>query len=120
MLTQLITIMGFQLAGEAVATTSGLILPGPLWGLLLFFAYLQLRGGPSQEMAATGAWLIDHLGLLFVPAGAAIMSFGAALLADATAIAVALVLSTCLGILVSGLVGDMATNQGETAFVKDG
>ena len=49
--------------------------------------------------------LIDHLGLLFVPAGAAIMSFGPLLLVDGKAIGVSLVISTALGIVVGGLIG---------------
>jgi holin-like protein len=118
MLTQLMVIMGFQLAGEALAAGSGVGLPGPLCGLLMLLAYLQLRGGASEQLAATGSWLIDHLGLLFVPAGVAIMTLGPLLVDDARAIAAALILSTCLAILVSGLVGGTAASS-ESARVLE-
>jgi len=49
MLTDLITIMAFQLAGEVVALISGLPLPGPLWGLLFLLGYLHVRGGPFNR-----------------------------------------------------------------------
>ena len=120
MLAHLISIMAFQLAGEVVALTSGLPLPGPLWGLLFLLGYLHMRGGPSHELAKAGGWLIDHLGLLFVPAGAAIMSFAPLLLSDAAAIAAALVISTCCGILVSGLLGGtIASNDSPSALPEE-
>jgi holin-like protein len=120
MLTDLITIMAFQLAGEVVTLISGLPLPGPLWGLLFLLGYLHVRGGPSNDLAAAGGLLIDHLGLLFVPAGAAIMSFAPLLLGDAAAIAAALVLSTCCGILVSGLLGGtIASKDSATALPEE-
>ena len=78
MLKNIAILMGFQLAGEALVTSLGLAFPGPLCGLLLLLGWLRLNGGPSQELAATSATLIDHLGLLFVPAGAAIVTFGPA------------------------------------------
>jgi holin-like protein len=105
MLAQLLLITGFQLAGEALTAGLGLNFPGPLCGLLLLLLYLGLRGGASPDLDRAASSLVDHLGLLFVPAGTAIVGFGALLLSDGMAIAAALVLSTGLAILVSGLVG---------------
>ena len=63
--------------------------------------------------------LIDHLGLLFVPAGAAILSFASQLLDDGRAIAAALVISTCLGILVSGYIGGtLSSSEGHAPAPK--
>jgi holin-like protein len=105
MLAHLLILMGFQLAGEVIVTTLGLVFPGPLCGLLLLLGWLHLRGGPSEGLARVGSGLVDHLGLLFVPAGTAIIGFGALLLSDGLAIGAALLLSTCLAIGVSGLLG---------------
>jgi holin-like protein len=105
MLAQLLVLMGFQLAGEVIVTNLGLVFPGPLCGLLLLLGWLHLRGGPSENLARVGTGLVDKLGLLFVPAGTAIISFGALLLSDGLAIGAALLLSTGLAICVSGLLG---------------
>jgi holin-like protein len=105
MLAQLLVLMGFQLAGEVIVTSLGLVFPGPLCGLLLLLGWLHLRGGPSENLARVGTGLVDNLGLLFVPAGTAIISFGALLLSDGLAIGAALLLSTGLAICVSGLLG---------------
>jgi holin-like protein len=118
MLAQLLIIMGFQLAGEALVSGLGLSFPGPLCGLLLLFAWLNWRGGPSAELSQAAGMLVDHLGLLFVPAGAAIVGFGALLLADAVAIVGALLLSTGLAILVTGLLGATDVSQPTSSFPK--
>ena len=103
MIKQLILLMGFQLAGEVIVSSLGLVFPGPLCGMLLLLGWLQLRGGPSEDLNRVGTVFVDNLGLLFVPAGTAIISFGALLLSDGLAIGAALLLSTGLAILVSGL-----------------
>src|SRR6516162_5714018 len=105
MLAHLIALMGFQLAGELLVEALGVGFPGPLCGMLLLLGWLHIRGGPSEGLARTGAVVTDHLGLLFVPAGAAIMNFGALLLSDGPAVAAALILSTALAICVSGILG---------------
>ena len=105
MIAQLVLIMGFQLAGEFVATSLQLTFPGPLCGLMLLLGWLSLKGGPSEDLDRAASILVDHLGLLFVPAGTAIIGFGTLLLTDGVAIAGALLLSTGLAILVTGLLG---------------
>lgn len=97
--------MGFQLAGEFAATSLQLTFPGPLCGLMLLLGWLSLKGGPSEDLDRAASILVNHLGLLFVPAGTAIIVFGTLLLSDGVAIAGALLLSTGLAILVTGLLG---------------
>ena len=111
MIGQLLLIMSFQLAGEAIVALVGLNFPGPLCGLLLMLAWLALRGGPSEELSSAAGTLVDHLGLLFVPAGAAIIGFGTLLLSDGMAIAGALLLSTGFAIAVAGLLGGAPSAQ---------
>jgi holin-like protein len=108
---QLLIIMGFQLAGEALVSACGLSFPGPLCGLLLLLAWLNYTGGPSAQLSRAADILVDHLGLLFVPAGAAIIGFGALLFADSVAIVGALLLSTGLAILITGLLGAAEVSQ---------
>jgi holin-like protein len=111
MIGQLLLIMSFQLAGEAAVALTGLNFPGPLCGLLLMLAWLALSGGPSEELSRAAGTLVDHLGLLFVPAGAAIIGFGTLLLSDGMAIAGALLLSTGFAIAVAGLLGGAPSAQ---------
>ena len=106
MLGQLGLLLAFQLIGELVVTGLAIPFPGPLCGMALLLGYLCLRGGPSDELFAVGSKLVDNLGLLFVPAGTAIVAYGASLARDGAAIAAALVVSTLTAIFVSGIVAD--------------
>ncbi len=109
MLLQLAALMAFQLIGEMLVSLSGIPFPGPLCGMALLLAYLYLRGGPSEELSKVGTFLIDHLGLLFVPAGTAIIAYGALLMRDGLAIAAALLVSTVAAVLVGGFIAARAT-----------
>jgi holin-like protein len=64
-----------------------------------------VTGGPCEDLARVGTGLVDHLGLLFVPTGTAIIGFGTLLLSNGLAIGAALLLSTGLAICVTGLLG---------------
>ena len=66
MLNQLALLMGFQLTGEALVTGLGIPFPGPLCGMAVFLGYLQVSGGPSEQLSTVATTLIEHLGLLFV------------------------------------------------------
>ncbi len=104
MLRQLGLLMLFQAIGEVLVNVSGIRFPGPLCGMLLLLGYLYARGGPSQELWAVGTKLVDNLGLLFVPAGAAVLAYGTLFATEGLVIFAALVLSTLLAVLVGGAV----------------
>ena len=73
MIAALTQLLVFQLAGEVVARGLGLPVPGPVLGMLFLFIALALRGRPGHELQATSQTLLQHLSLLFVPAGTGIM-----------------------------------------------
>lgn len=73
MLSALTQLLIFQLTGEIIARGLNLPVPGPVIGMLLLFVALVLRGGPGEELRTTSQNLLQHLSLLFVPAGAGIM-----------------------------------------------
>ncbi len=104
MLIQLGVLMMFQFIGEVVVTLSGIPFPGPLCGMALLLGYLYLSGGPSEELSQIGAMLLDNLGLLFVPAGTAVVAYAALLARDGLAIAAALVISTIAAVIVCGVI----------------
>ena len=64
---------GFLKQAEVVARGLNLPVPGPVLGMLFLFLALALRGGPGHELQTTSQNLLQHLSLLFVPAGTGIM-----------------------------------------------
>ena len=103
MLKQFVILAVFQLAGEILVAASGILVPGPLIGLVLMLAWLHARGGPSDELAATSTALVNHLGLYFIPAGAGIIAYGVVMARDGVAVAVAIVVSVVLSLVFTGL-----------------
>lgn len=106
-------LIGLELVGEALRQTLHLPLPGPLIGMALLTAVLVARGGtgpaaeehavpPSLVTAANG--LIANMGLLFVPAGVGIVTEVGVLRHEWLAILAGLLISTVLGLAVTGLV----------------
>jgi len=92
-----------QSAGEALSRLAHLPLPGPVIGLLLLFALLQVPAVRAPAAAASEP-LLQHLSLLFVPVGVGVVThiglvgqFGGRMLA-------AIVLSTWAGMAVAALV----------------
>lgn len=73
MLAAITLLLLFQLAGEAIALFFTLPVPGPVIGMGLLFAALAWRGGPPPELRNTAQNLLQHLSLLFVPAGVGVM-----------------------------------------------
>lgn len=102
----LAALLGFQLAGEAIALTlaqamPGVAFPGPVIGMALFLAFLFRRGGPGASLDATAGGILRHLSLLFVPAAVGIVRHGETIASAGVAIALALVVSTALTLLVT-------------------
>ena len=100
-----------QLAGEALAEAGNLPIPGPVIGMVFLFAGIALRGGVPDGLGATTAGLLDHLALLFVPAGVGIMSLMPLLADEYPAIIAALIGSTVLTILVTATVMNALLRQ---------
>lgn len=73
MLTALFCLFLFQLAGEATVRWLALPVPGPVVGMMLFFAALLIHGRVPETLRATGNTLLQHLMLLLVPATVAVM-----------------------------------------------
>jgi holin-like protein len=111
-LAQFGLLMMFQFIGEALVASSGIPFPGPLCGMLLLLGYLYLRGGPSDDLSGVSSKLADNLGLLFVPAGTAIVAYGTLLATDGLAIFAALIVSTLVAVLVSGAIAASAEFPG--------
>ena len=104
MISALSTLLLFQLAGEVLARGLDLPVPGPVLGMLLLFVTLQLRGGPGEELRTTSQNLLQHLSLLFVPAGTGIMLHLHRVADEWLALLMALLISTLATLVVTAVV----------------
>ncbi len=104
MLAAITLLLLFQLAGEAIARYFALPVPGPVIGMALLFAALAWRGEPSADLRSTAQNLLQHLSLLFVPAGVGVMLHLQRMADEWLPLLVALVISTFVTIAVTALV----------------
>lgn len=63
-----------QLIGETLVRLLDLALPGPVIGMVILFFGLVVRGGVPQRLQATAEGFLQHLSLLFVPAGVGVVT----------------------------------------------
>jgi holin-like protein len=94
-------LLAFQLAGELLVRLLALPLPGPVAGMALLFATLLWRGSPADPLARASAKLLQHLSLLFIPAGTGVVLYGALLAAEWLPLSIALLASTLLAMAVT-------------------
>lgn len=103
MLSALTLLLLLQLIGEIFVQFFALPVPGPVIGLVLLFGGLLLRGGMSEDLRNTANNLLQHLSLLFVPAGAGVMIHASRVADEWLALSVALVGSTLLSMAATAL-----------------
>lgn len=103
MLGALTILLIYQLAGEIIVQFTRLPVPGPVIGLLLLFLTLWARGSLAAPLRDTANGILQHLSLLFVPAGVGVMLHFQRLGAEWLPVAVALVASTVITIGVTAL-----------------
>ena len=103
MIPALATLLVFQLLGEALVLMTGVPMPGPVVGLALLLFTLVLRPSVLGAIKPTAQTLLQHLSLLFVPAGVGVMLHLQRLGNEALAIGVALVVSTLVGLASAAL-----------------
>jgi holin-like protein len=104
MLESLTLLLCCQLAGELLARATGLPVPGPVLGMLILLLGLVLYGRVPPALSQVGGALLEHLALLFVPAGVGVMAHLALLRAQWLPVSLALVVSTLLAAVVTGWV----------------
>jgi holin-like protein len=109
--TSFLVLVGCQLIGEVLRRALHLPLPGPVIGMLLLATVLAIAGNDPEgdveetsQLAQTANALIANMGLLFVPAGVGVIVEFGVLRQNWLPILVGLLLSTILGLIVTGLV----------------
>ena len=111
MLHAMLLLIGLQLLGDMLAASASVPVPGMVIGLVLLLGVLWLRGrlleakdpipGALENMAKG---LHEHLGLLFVPAGAGIIAHTEDLAANGIGLIAAVLFSTAVTMAVTALV----------------
>jgi len=94
-------LLGFQLAGEFVSQLLGLPIPGPVIGMALLFASISALPALAAALRETATELLQHLSLLFVPAGVGVMLHVHRVADEWVAIVAALLGSTVLTIVLT-------------------
>lgn len=103
MLASLALLLGYQLAGEVVARALNLPIPGPVIGMLLLLITLIIRGQAPEPLKRLSHELLQHLALLFVPAGVGIIAHFELIRAEWVPLTLALVISLVLTLAVTAL-----------------
>ncbi|MBU0602718.1 MAG: CidA/LrgA family protein [Gammaproteobacteria bacterium] len=111
MLASITALLLFQLAGEVLVQWFGLPVPGPVLGMLLLFIVLIVRGGAPAALRDTANTLLQHLSLLFVPAGVGVMTHLGLFATEWLPTTVAILLSTAITVLVTAGVMRMGAGR---------
>jgi len=110
MIAALLTLTACELVGEVVREIFALPVPGPVVGMFFLAAILVFRKDQPNApaipvpLARAAETLIDHMGLLFVPAGVGIIATASLLRQEWLPIVAGLIGSTVLSLAVTGLV----------------
>lgn len=108
MIAALTWLLLYQLVGEVFARLLSLPIPGPVIGMALLFCTLVIRdrmGLPMpQEFQQTANKLLQHLSLLFVPAGTGVMLYLQLIAQEWLPIIAALIVSTMGAMTVTALI----------------
>jgi len=109
-----LALLACQLGGEVVVHLFGLEIPGPVVGMLLFLLVLRVRRPrPSSGLVRGPALLLNHLQLLFVPAGVGVIVYLDEIRDDALPLVAGLWVSWLLGLAVTGaVVASLARRRG--------
>jgi holin-like protein len=103
MLGALTTLLVYQLIGEVLVQALALPVPGPVVGLLLLFLTLCARRELAGPLRDTANGLLQHLSLLFVPAGVGVMVHFSRVSGELLPILAAVLVSTALAIAAGAL-----------------
>lgn len=103
MLHALALLLICQLAGEILVRLTALPVPGPVAGMLLLFGALLARRRLADTLRPVTSTLLQHLALLFVPAGVGVITHLERMRSEWLAIGAALVVSTLLTLIVTAL-----------------
>lgn len=106
MIRGFILLLLCQLAGELIARSLDVPVPGGVIGMLLLFIGLLIHRGVPEELEQASQGVLKHLALYFVPASVGIMTMGPLLAQEGVRIGVVMVLSTLIPLIACGYLLD--------------
>ena len=89
----------FQWLGELVVAWTGMMIPGPLMGMLILLIFLAYPSGLALIVAPVSPRLIQNLSLVFIPACVGVFFLGPAISLQIPMLILVVVLSTLLAII---------------------
>jgi len=104
MLAAIAALLVCQLTGEAVVRAVGLPFPGPVVGMILLFVLMLARAPLPGALGNTADGLLQHLSLLFVPAGVGVVQHLEFLSGAGLRLLAVVVLTTLITLTVTALV----------------
>lgn len=119
MIEGLLILLGFEAAGELLSWLVLPMIPGPVLGLVLLLVFLRLHRGVPHSVNVVGSGILQHLGLLFVPASVGVVLFAPQLRTHGMALLLALLVSVLATVAVTGLVLRWLSPDALTARTSD-
>lgn len=114
MIQGLLQLLLFQALGELLSRFVFTTIPGPVMGLVLLLAFLHARGHVPASIGLVGQGILQHLGLLFIPASVGVVLYWPLLREFAWPVALALVASVLATVgVTAGLLKLLAPRQPE-------
>ena len=108
---QLFIILLISFAGEILNKLIPLPLPGSVYGIVLLFLALALKIIPLEKVEGTADFMLSIMPVLFIPAGAGLMTVSDKIFANIFEIAVITIISTILVMAVTGIVSQAIMNR---------
>ena len=103
MIAGLVQLFVFQALGELLSKFALPFIPGPVLGLVLLLLYFSVRQHVPRSIDEVGSGVLQHLGLLFIPASVGVVLYLPLLQANAWALSAALVISVVCTVAVTAL-----------------
>lgn len=91
-----------QLLGTVLNVLLLPMLPGPILGMLLLFAFLMVRGEVGESLSVASSSLLKYLPLILVPPAVGVMAYASDIAEDFWSVAGALLLSLLLSVAFAG------------------
>ncbi|MCQ2253628.1 MAG: CidA/LrgA family protein [Bacteroidales bacterium] len=102
MILQFLIIFGFLAIGELIVWATGIKFPSCIIGMLLLTLSLKMNWIKEKWVSKISAFLLDNLGLFFVPPGVSLMLYFDLIKAEFLPIVMATLISTVVVLVFSG------------------
>ncbi len=97
---QLLWILAFCFFGEAVAVLLQSPIPGSVIGMVTFFIALRLKVVTLEKVDTVGSWLVQNMGIFFIPGGVGLITHLEVLQANFIPLLALIIISTGVTIAV--------------------